>query len=238
MLLRLHQPTPTNLWVGFALDFAFGGERFKRSLGAPHLLLRRYGMFHSHTRALSSISPSLIALGLVVLLLPACGRSLYVLPPAPPESEWVDLNAPPEVDAQVELKRFFEARSVASKTYVALVNGDWDVAIANMSQETRNMLELMSDGKGATATLAKGVLMRQDGQAFKFDPAADFFLPNLQNFKDTIPNVPPEAENDKRKEIYAINGNGQARKLVFIFEEDAWRFHSPFLGSEIYKVEP
>jgi hypothetical protein len=161
-----------------------------------------------------------------------CGRALYKLPDAPPKEQWEHLNADDVDDKQGSVERFLAAKRVAIDVYGALLEERWADALPLMSQETRNFLEDTSGGKGAVAALAAGELVLS-GQVAKFRPPSDFFITEMVGLKDALPNAPTENETKLRKELYAVNARGQARKVLFIYEADGWRFHSPFLGSPI-----
>ena len=100
-----------------------------------------------------------------------------------------------------------------------------------MSQETQAFFEDASNGAGAVAALETGELV-VDGKTTPFDPVADLLIDDLRDLRDDFAGQ-SEAETPRRKELYAIAGDGRARKLVFIFEADAWRFHSPFVKTPI-----
>lgn len=125
---------------------------------------------------------------------------------------------------KVLLSASLASKKVAIELYAALSDKKWPEALAMMSQETRNFLEDSSNGKGALGALEAGELAFA-GQVARFRPAADFFIADLAGIKDALPNAPAENETKLRKELYAINSDGQARDL-FIYEADAWRFHS------------
>jgi hypothetical protein len=161
-----------------------------------------------------------------------CGRALYSLPDPPPREDWQNLNASDIDDRQGSVERFIAAKRVGVELYAALTAERWDEALEMMSQETRNFLEDASNGKGAAGALAAGELAL-GGQVTRFRPAADLFIADLVGLKDTLPNAPMESETKLRKELYAVNARGQARKVLFIYEADAWRFHSPFVGTPI-----
>lgn len=167
----------------------------------------------------------LVAVAVAILTM-GCG-DIYTLPDAPPRESWVDLDAPEEEDEQAKLRRFLDAKRTAIKVYSALQKGDWDTVIDNVSQETRAFLEDGSGGAGARAALESGQLDIA-GQQVDFDPAADFFIDDLQQIEDTLPGQ-EEDETTRRKELYVINSAGEARKVLFIYEGDQWVFHSPFL---------
>jgi len=161
------------------------------------------------------------------LWLAACGPSLYDLPVAPPKDEWVDSQDAVEEDEEVLVRRFLDSKRAAITVYGALQSKDWDKALDQMSQETQNFLESSApDGVAATA-LETGTLM-VNGKEESFDVVGDFFVTNLE---DIVDDLEGQAENEttKRKELYALSRDGQARKLIFIFEAGAWKFHSPFI---------
>jgi hypothetical protein len=166
-----------------------------------------------------------------------CGPALYDLPPAPPKEQWISFSSADPEDKQGSVERFLASKKVAIELYAALSDKKWPEALAMMSQETRNFLEDSSNGKGALGALEAGELAFA-GQVARFRPAADFFIADLAGIKDALPNAPAENETKLRKELYAINSDGQARKILFIYEADAWRFHSPFLGTPILAAAP
>lgn len=177
----------------------------------------------------------LIPLSLLTALAMACSGSMYTLPNPAPESEWVNVLATEKEDEQAKLKRTLAAKKAALDLYEALDTGRWDDAVALMSQETRNFLDEASGGQGAAAALESGKIELGD-KAMQFRPTEVFFIDGLANIKDEVPGAPPEAETQRRKELYAISRDGRARKLVFIYEADAWRLHSPVLGDEPFTL--
>lgn len=172
---------------------------------------------------------------LVGLVTSACS-GLYTLPDAPPREEWVDLGAAEPVDEQELVRRFLEAKRVAIAVYAAMRARDWATVLDNLSQETVAFLEDASGGAGAKAVLESGQLSIA-GQSVEFDPAADFFIAELEQIEDEYPGQ-EESETPRRKELYVIDGSGRARKVVFILEADRWRFHSPFLKTPILEPPP
>src|SRR5690606_24493009 len=157
---------------------------------------------------------------------------LYELTPPPPKDEWVDVNAVEEEDEEAKVRRFLDAKRAAIKVYGALQQGDWDTALENMSQETRSFLEDASGGEGAAVTLERRELL-VSGQQVPFDPIADFFISDLADIRDEVPGQ-EEAETPRRKELYAVSREGEARKVLFIYEADRWVFHSPFVRTPTF----
>ncbi len=168
-----------------------------------------------------------IAVALAALTTTACGPSIYTLPEPPPKDQWVDLNATEEESDEVRVRRFLDAKRVAISTYAALQNRDWKTALEHMSQETRAFLQTASADNDPAAALERGEL-HIDGQPVAFVPVEDFFIADLEDLRDDIKGE-TESETLKRKEIYAIGQDGKARKVIFILEAGAWRFHSPFV---------
>ena len=176
------------------------------------------------------------ALALTTLGATACGPGIYELPDPPPKDEWVDVHATEDESDEVRIRRFLDAKRVAISTYAALQSRDWDTALNNMSQETRAFLQDASGDNNPASALESGQLLVGD-QTITFDPVADFFIAGLEDLRDEMPGK-TESETLKRKEIYAIGSDGKARKVVFIVEGEAWRFHSPFVRTPTFSVQP
>ncbi len=172
--------------------------------------------------------------GMLVLLLTACGGGLYDLPPAPPASEWVSFQEQREESDEERVRRFLDAKRAAIQIYAALAEGRWERAVELMSQETVAFFEDASNGAGAEAVLAAGVLSFGDEQ-IPFDPLVDLFIADLEDLRDEVEGQ-VEAETRRRKELFAISRQGQGRKIIMIYERDGWRLHSPFIRTPTFAV--
>ncbi len=195
---------------------------------------------HKHTFATAGISSAMWRRALataiaLTALSAACGPSIYTLPDPPPKDEWVDLQATEEESDEVRVRRFLDAKRVAISTYAALQSRDWDTALENMSQETRAFLQDASGNNDPASALERGELLVGD-QTVTFDPVTDFFIDGLEDLRDEVSGQ-TESETLKRKEIYAVGRDGKARKVIFIVEGGAWRFHSPFIRTPTFSVK-
>ena len=63
-----------------------------------------------------------------------------------------------------------------------------------------------------------------NGQVREVEPAAMLLAPELTNIKDSIEGT-QEQETQRRKEIFALQPDGSARKIVVIKEGNQWVLH-------------
>jgi|GEM_PF-3198752 len=167
----------------------------------------------------------IMAIGLAGLMAFGCTR-MYVLPDAPPESEWVVVAAPKE-DPEVAMRRYLDAKRGAIQCYAALASEDWGGALSWMTQETVAALEAASGGEGARAALESGVLLIE-GIEVPFDPVEDVFIRNLNDIRDETEGIVDD-ETESRKVLYAVSGSGESRAVILLLEDGRWRVHWPSL---------
>lgn len=172
-----------------------------------------------------------LELTVLAAILASCGPSIYDLPVAPPKDEWVDSQDAIEEDEEVRIRRFLDSKRVAITVYGALQSKDWGKALDQMSQETQNFLE-NGAGDGVAATALESGVLKLNGKEEPFDVVGDFFVSNLEDIVDELEGQ-SENETTKRKELYALSRDGQARKIIFIYEAGAWKFHSPFIRTAL-----
>ena len=155
---------------------------------------------------------------------------MYTLPDAPPESEWKAPEQPKE--SQEELtKRFRDAKRAAIQCYAALADSKWSTALEWMSEETIQFYNTHSNGEGAESVFENGAIFI-DGETKSFDPVGDVFIRGLTDIRDDFGGRVDD-EGKTRKVLYAISSSGQAREMVFIYENEKWRLDAPQFQSPL-----
>lgn len=120
--------------------------------------------------------------------------------------------------------RFYAAQAALRAFYTALASGDGDTAFSLLSHETRLLLDHGSEGDGEAALIEGRVTI--DGTEWTFDPVGLFVGPSPVDWRDTMPGE-SESESARRKEIFVVSSDDSVRRVVMIFEGDAWRVHAP-----------
>ena len=159
--------------------------------------------------------------------------NLYTLPDAPAKSEWVAYDDLLPENEEEKVQRFIESKRAAIKLYAALASHDFEEAIDFMATDTVAFLSEAADGRGPVAALESGKIYK-DGKEFDFNPADVFYIENLSDIRDDF-GKEEQKENKKRKELFAVNSNGQARRIVMILEQDRWKFYATSIDSPILK---
>lgn len=165
-----------------------------------------------------TILPMLAFVGLA-----GCSASVYVLPP-PGDADDAPRSLDPAADAEAETLRFYAAQAALRAFYTALAAEDAETAWSLLSNETRLLLDHGSDGDGETALLEGRVTI--DGTAWTFDPVDLFVVRSPVDWRDTMPGE-SEIESARRKEIFVVSRDETVRRVVMIYEGDAWRVHAP-----------
>ena len=155
---------------------------------------------------------------MVTVLVSGCA-GMYTLPAAPPESEWKVAEKPQE-SQEVLVRRFLDAKRAAIQCYAALADGNWEGALEWMSSDTVVFFVNSSNGEGATAVFEKGEIF-VDGEKTPFDPVGDVFIRGLNDIRDDFGNRTDD-EGPERKVLYAVSSSGQAREIVFVYENNKW----------------
>jgi hypothetical protein len=167
---------------------------------------------------------ALLIAALVSLGAAGCA-SLYRLPEPPPREAWARHSLSPTQNRDRSAERYAEARTALFSFLDALASERWDDAYSALSNETRILLDdLATDGRGESV-LATGDLRRGDA-AYEVDVIDLFVISELARVEDDW-NDQPEAESYRRKELWAIDRNGDAHRVILIYESDAWRIHKP-----------
>lgn len=178
----------------------------------------------------SSKKPSTqITLISVFILTTGCA-GMYSLPPAPPESEWKAIEEEPESQEDI-IRRFLDAKRAAIQCYAALADNNWTGALSWMSADTVAYLEEHSNGEGAESVLENGTLYLNDEKT-TFDPVGDVFIRGLNDIRDDFGGR-SDNESATRKVLYAVSASGQAREIVFIYENEKWRLDKTDFQSEL-----
>ncbi len=155
----------------------------------------------------------------------ACA-SVYTLPPPAAQPETVSLI--PGEDERAKERLYLEARAAILRLNQLLASKRYREALGQMSQETRDFLTFTSpDPKAqvpAEITLAQGKLMLKGGQEIVIEPGAFLLAADLSNLKDSVEGQ-AEQETPRRKEIFAVQPDGKARRIVMIREGAQWVLH-------------
>jgi hypothetical protein len=174
------------------------------------------------------LRPRLWLLLLLALALPACGRGLYDLPDPPPRDEWRRHSLDPAEDEARSHQAFLAAQGSVLAFLEAMRESRWEAAYEVLSNETRILLDDLSpNGRGETV-LAEGRVVRE-GAEYRLDPVDLFVIADLDALLDEMPGE-REQETYRRKEIWARSSAGDVRRLVLIYEDDAWRLHRPTIA--------
>lgn len=173
--------------------------------------------------------PLFIALSSLSLLAASCAN-LYTLPDAPPQTEWKKVEAQKESPEEL-MRRFLDAKRAAIQCFAALADSNWAGAMSWMSHNTVAFFETHSNGAGAAAAFESKQL-HIGNEIVEFDPVGDVFIHHLTDIRDEFGNREDE-ENATRKVLYAISASGQARQLVFVYEDERWRLNSPGIKTEL-----
>ena len=148
-----------------------------------------------------------------------CTR-MYTRPAAPPESEWKAVEEPKE--SQEELtRRFLDTKRAAIQCYAALADSKWKTALEWMSSDSVDFFESHSNGQGAESVFENGTIFI-DGEEKTFDPIGDVFIGGLTDIRDDFGSRTDD-ESKTRKVLYAVSSSGEAREMVFIYENEKWR---------------
>ena len=162
---------------------------------------------------------------LVILILGAslailgCNR-MYTLPDAPPESEWKAVEETPAESQEDLIRRFLDAKRAAIQCYAALADSKWEDALKWMSEKTVAYLNDHSNGEGAESVLENGFIYLDDEKT-SFDPVGHVFIRGLSDIRDDFAGRTDD-ESPTRKVLYAVSSSGQAREIVFVYENDKW----------------
>ena len=158
----------------------------------------------------------------------ACGGALYELPPPVPESAREDVSLIPGEDDRARERDYLEARAAILKLYQYLSSKRFKEALELMSEGTIEFLTFTSSKPSSpdapVTTLAEGRLVMRDGQVILFDPVALLLAKDVSKLEDELPGQ-KEQETSRRKEIFAVEEDGQIRKIVVIKEAGRWVIH-------------
>lgn len=170
-----------------------------------------------------------LSCALLTCVLSACGPGrLYELPPPPPESERQDVSLIPGEDERARERDYLEARAVALKLYQYLSAKRFKESLSLLSGETVDMLALTSPKKGgadaAEETLAQGTMILSSGKMIKFDPVELLVAKDISKLEDSLAGQ-TENETSRRKEIFAIQPDGNAQRVIVIKEAGRWVIH-------------
>lgn len=156
---------------------------------------------------------------IALIALAAC--SPYALPDPPPETERGAVTLNPSEAQRESTERFAEARRTILSLYETLETADWEAASALLSHETKLLLG-QGDASQASAALASG-RVTVEGASYDFDPLTLFLIPSPDAFEDDWEEA-EQHETSRRKEVFIVSGE-DSRRVVVIYEADAWRLH-------------
>lgn len=170
--------------------------------------------------------PHLLTLLLIVTTLtPSCAQDLYVLPAPPAPSERRSVSLIPGEEERKREQEYLQARASILKLYQLLSAKRFDEALNFMSQETRDFLAFVSPrDKNPAVTLVEGRLVLKDGTNLQIEPVSFLLAADLSKLQDEVEGR-QEQESARRKEIYAIQRDGKARRIVMILEGGKWVLH-------------
>lgn len=176
------------------------------------------------------------ALVLVLLLWSGCASSsLYELPPPPPEQERQDVSLIPGEDERARERDYLEARATVLKVYQYLNAKRYKEALGLLSEETVDFLSYVSPKKStpqaAEETLAQGKIILNDGQVIPIDPAALLVARDISKLEDSLAGQ-KESETSRRKEIFAIQADGKAQRIIVIKEAGQWVIHKTSISMQ------
>lgn len=174
-------------------------------------------------------------LALLALLWSGCGNStLYELPPPPPEQERQDVSLIPGEDERARERDYLEARATVLKVYQYLNAKRYKEALSLLSEETVDFLSYVSPKKdtpqAAEETLAQGKVILNDGQVIPIDPAALLVARDISKLEDSLAGQ-KESETSRRKEIFAIQADGKAQRIIVIKEAGQWVIHKTSIST-------
>ena len=153
---------------------------------------------------------------------------VYELPPPPPEGQRENISLIPGEEERVKEQNYLQARATVLKAYQFLSAKRFKESLGLMSTATQALLKSTSPKKGATnpavSTLSEGKMLLPSGQTLTFDPAAFILAPDISDMKDTLEGQ-SEQETARRKEIFAVQPDGSARRIVVIKEGGRWVIH-------------
>ncbi|MCB9531085.1 MAG: hypothetical protein H6698_01550 [Myxococcales bacterium] len=167
----------------------------------------------------------LFALGLVGLGVGTACHPVYRLPDPPPREAWAHVEIDPSAARVQSDEAFTAARRVLVSLYEAAGAGEWATFAEGLSAETRVTLG-GGNAANAESALAAG-RVTVGGREWAFEPIGLLLPPNPTGFSDTRAGE-HEEESARRKEVFVESGD-EARRVVMIWEGDAWRVHVPRL---------
>ena len=150
---------------------------------------------------------------------------MYSLPDAPPKSEWQSVAETPKESQEELTRRFLDAKRAAIQCYAALADGRFEAAAGWMSEATLKFFKAHAGDDGMVEAFGQKHLFF-DGEEVAFDPVQDVFIGGLTDIRDDFGGRTDE-ESATRKVLYAISASGEARELVFVYENDKWRLDCP-----------
>lgn len=174
-----------------------------------------------------SLGVLLVSLFVAPALAACSSRSLYEIPPPPPEKERKTISLIPGEEERQAERDYLQARSAVIQLNSYLKSKRFEESLKLMSQETQAMLEFLSPSpkakQPALATLIEGKISIR-GQIRDIDPAAMLLASDLTQIKDAVDGK-EEQETQRRKELFALQPDGSIRKIVMIKEGGQWVLH-------------
>lgn len=164
-------------------------------------------------------------LGAIMFLFSGCQDNLYVLPDPPPEQDRRSVSLVPGEEDRLKEQHYVSARASVLKLYKLLSAKRFEESLLLMSQETRDFLAFVSPkDKNPAMTLIQGQMVLKDGKSITMDPVAFLLATDLSKLQDAVDGM-SEQESLRRKEIFAVQPDGEAKKIVVILEGGRWVLH-------------
>jgi hypothetical protein len=164
-------------------------------------------------------------LALTAAVLGACGTSPYYLPPPPTAEEKAEAAREAAADSAeptvTDEERDLQARASLLKLYELLSAEQYEAAEAYLSQQTRDFLRDGSQAGDPSAALASGKMAFGDERTIEFEPVELLIGGNIARIEDAMEGV-EESETPNRRELFVIDPQGEAHRVVMIFEGGEW----------------
>lgn len=158
-----------------------------------------------------------------------CGGSPYYLPPPKEDQGSVAVN--PAEQAEQQRQQYLAARAALLKLYETLSKDQFEAAEQYLSQQTRDFLAFGSEAGDASAALASGQLVLPNGQTVAIDPVDFLIGGKVSRIVDTREGA-EEHETRRRKELFVIDPDGQAHRVIMILEGDQWVLQKTSIGPQ------
>lgn len=188
---------------------------------------RLWGRVGARARAGIYTVPGIVLLALSVIAMAGisgCRTSPYHLPaPAQPARDGTGAD---QVD-EAALDR--AARASLMKLYELLRAQQYEPAERYLSQETREFLTHITRQADAATALASRKMTLQGQAEITFDPVQLLLGGNIAEVRDAMDGV-AQAETPNRRELFVIDPQGKAHRVILIREGGEWVLHKTSVG--------